>query len=361
MPDPDQLPNASKGGQVRAERLSATDRKAIAQKAAQARWGKKKEGDIPAATHMGTLKIGALELPCAVLEGGQRVVSERGLLGALGVQFGGTLNTARKDDEGDSLLPLYIGFRNLRPYIPKELVEALSTPIHYYGNAVSEHGNKLSYQANGVHAELIPQICEVWLQARDAGVLRSAQKRVAGNADILMRGLARIGIVALVDEATGYQADRARDALAKILEEFIAKELQPYVRTFPLDYYKELFRLKGIPFDGTLKGPRYIANLTNNIIYLRLAPGVLDELKKVNPSTNGRRKYKNFQWLTTSSGYPKLMNHISAVVALMKVAPDYDTFIAMLDKALPKQEFYPLFDGYQDNFKVVVLDNEDEA
>lgn len=356
--------NASKGGKARAERLSTVDRKAIAQKAAQARWGHKRDASgIQAATHMGTLKVGALELPCAVLEGGQRVISERGLTSALSIQRGGQLNASRKDDGGDSVLPLYLGQKNLRPFITDELASTLSQPIKYISNATNEHGNKLPYQANGVPAELIPRICEVWLQARDAGALRANQRKIAAAADILIRGLAHVGIVALVDEATGYQQDRARDALAKILEEFIAKELRPYVKTFPPEYYKELFRLRGLSFDGTLKSPqpRYIGTLTNNIVYSRLAPGVLEELKQVNPSVKGQRKHKHFQWLTENIGYPKLMNHLSAVIALMKVSSDYDGFINLLDKALPKQEFYPLFDGYQDHFAVVYVDGQEET
>lgn len=363
MGESEKVLNASKGGQARAERLSAQDRKAIAQKAAQARWGKAAGVNSPSATHMGTLKIGSLELPCAVLEGGQRVISERGLLGALGIRFGGALNAARKDGDGDSLLPLYIGFRNLRPYVSDDLAKLLATPVKYVSNATNEHGSKLPYQANGVPAELIPQICEVWLQARDAGVLRLSQQKVAAAADILMRGLARVGIVALVDEATGYQRDRARDALAQILEEFIAKELRPYVKTFPPEYYKELFRLRGLPFDGTLKSPqpRYIGTLTNNIVYSRLAPGVLEELKQINPSVKGQRKHKHFQWLTENIGYPKLMNHMSAVIALMKVSSDYESFLGLLDRALPKQEFYPLFDGYQDSFAVVDVPGDEKG
>ncbi len=102
--------------------------------------------------------------------------------------------------------------------------------------------------ANGIDARNLSKVCNVWLKARDAGnVLTKPQERIAIAADILVRGFAETGIVALVDEATGYQDVRAKDALAKILEAFIAKELRKWVSTFPLDYYKELFRLRGWP------------------------------------------------------------------------------------------------------------------
>ena len=47
----------------------------------------------------------------------------------------------------------------------------------------------------------------------------------------------------IVDEATGYQYDRARDALSTILEEFIAKELAQWVKTFPDEFYKKMYDL----------------------------------------------------------------------------------------------------------------------
>ena len=97
-------------------------------------------------------------------------------------------------------------------------------------------------------------------------------------------GLARVGIIALVDEATGYQRDRAKDSLARTLEACIAKELQPYLPTFPADFYQEMFRLRGMDYpNDTVQRPRSFGVLTKDIVYDRLAPGVLEELKKVNP------------------------------------------------------------------------------
>jgi hypothetical protein len=94
-----------------------------------------------------------------------------------------------------------------------------------------------------------------------------------------MRGFARVGIDALVDEATGFQEVRVKDALAKILERFVAKEIQNYVKLFPLGYYKGLCRLKGIPFVENLQLPWYFGHLTNNVVYGRLAPAALYALR----------------------------------------------------------------------------------
>jgi hypothetical protein len=107
-------------------------------------------------------------------------------------------------------------------------------------------------------------------------------------------------IIALVDEATGFQRDRAKDALARILEAFIAKELQPWIRTFPTEFYQEIFRLRGLEYPtDSVQRPQYFGILTNDVVYKRLAPGVLEELKKVTPKNEaGRPMGKYFQMLT---------------------------------------------------------------
>ena len=136
-----------------------------------------------------------------------------------------------------------------------------------------------------------------------------------------MRGLAEVGIVALVDEATGYQKDRAKDALAKILEAFVAKELQPYLVTFPADYYEQLFRLYGLRFppEGNKSWrPAFFGHITNEVVYSRLAPDLLPELKKL--ASKAERKAKLHQWLTQDIGHPKLREHLSSIVTIMKLS-----------------------------------------
>ncbi|MEX0856245.1 MAG: P63C domain-containing protein, partial [Gemmatimonadota bacterium] len=179
---------------------------------------------------------------------------------------------------------------------------------------------------------------EVWLDARQEGVLGPTQEQIAAKADILLRGLAHVGIIALVDEATGFQAVRARDALAKILEAFVTEALQKWVRTFPPAFYEELFRLRGLEYPPKgMKMPQYFGHLTNNIVYDRIAPGVKAELKRVTPrDETGRHKDKLFQRLTEDVGHPRLREHLASVIALMRVSPDYETFDAHLNKALPK-------------------------
>ncbi len=147
-----------------------------------------------------------------------------------------------------------------------------------------------------------------------------------------------MGIIALVDEATGYQEIRTHNALSKILEAFIDKELNAWISTFPPDFYREMFRLRGLNFDsGSVKRPQYFGHLTNNVVYQRLAPGVLDELRVITPKdAKGNRKHRFFQRLTTNVGYPKLREHLGSVTTLMKLSESWEDFMDKLDRIHPR-------------------------
>jgi hypothetical protein len=217
----------------------------------------------------------------------------------------------------------------LEPFLTPEILEKAQPVAFRLPNGL---------QAKGYRAELLPEVCEIYLKARDANTLAANQRAVAKQAEILMRGLATVGIIALVDEATHYQELRAKDALDRILEAFVAKELQAWVRTFPNDYYREMFRLRDLEFPrDPVARPQYFGHLTNDIVYKRLAPGVLDELKRVTlRSDDGRPRHKLFQRLTSNLGYPKLREHLGSVVTLMKLSENWQDFENKIDRIHPR-------------------------
>jgi hypothetical protein len=319
----DEATGRAKGGVARADALSSDQRTEIAKKAAAARWAP----DIPQATHTGTLNIGGADIPCAVLPDGTRLLTQAGFLGALGRS---TKPKGRSQQVADGLPP-FLSTISLKPLITQDIIDT-TVPVIFR----TESGAR----AQGYKAELLPKVCNLFLSARDQGLLTAQQQDIATKCDILVRGLAEVGIIALVDEVTGFQRDRAADSLSKILEAFIARELQPWLKTFPSDFYQEMFRLRGMQYpNDTVQRPRYFGLFTNDIVYDRLAPGVLDELRKVNPKgETGRRKHKNFQWLTNNVGYPKLREHLGSVVAIMKLSSDWYDFRAKLDKLHPRYE-----------------------
>jgi hypothetical protein len=121
------------------------------------------------------------------------------------------------------------------------------------------------------------------------------------------------------------------------------------VATFPPKFYREMFRLRGLTFDGSAKRPRFIGKLTNDLVYTRLAPGVLEELKKKNPAVGekGRRKSKHHQWLTGDIGHPALREHLEAVSTLMMAADTWEQFYKMLNRTKPVYRGPTLFDDVE--------------
>jgi hypothetical protein len=324
-------------GLARAASLTPERRKEIAKRAAITRWA----GPVSNATHGSPdhpLRLGDIEIPCYVLDDERRVLQQTSLIGALNMSHGGSYSM------GGDRLAKFAAQGRLKEFVSNELLKRTENPIRFR----TPQGG-LAY---GYEATILADLCDAILAARRAGKLQKQQTHIADRAEILVRGFARTGIIALVDEVTGYQRDRAKDALAKILEDFIAKELQAYVSTFPLDYYQEIFRLRGLDYPhDSVKRPQYFGVITNDIVYKRLAPGVLEELKRVTPKLeSGRLKDKLFQRLTQNKGYPKLREHLGAVVTMMQLSSNWHDFMAKLDRLRPRLDIARLGQSKQLSF-----------
>jgi len=337
---------ASRGGKARAEKLSPERRKEIARMGAQARprLSEAEKDALPAAAHRGSLKItDDLILPCAVLSDGTRVITETAVARQLGRGLGGkTHRLAARSGDGPPL-PAYLT-TTLERYVPDSLRIALNNPISY-----RDRGGV----RRAVNAALLPEICEVWLRARDADTLQPSQEPIARRAEALMRALSRIGVIALVDEATGYQAVRDRDELHKILAAYVHDEFLPWSRRFPEEYYRELFRLRGWAYNPpSLKRPQLVGKLTNELIYRKLPGGVLDDLRRKNPVVqDGRRRYKHHQFLTSDVGNPHLEKQVTAVTTLMRVSPTWSRFKKLFGKAFSNQPRLPGMEDEDDDFE----------
>lgn len=337
MFESEEQPIGSKGGRARAEKLSPEQRSAIAAEAAKRRWQNQVEPtpDMPRVLegYSNVLNLDGTKLPCAVIEGPdgiQRVLSETGITQAiLGTRSGASKRLKKAAQDGGALLPLFIAPRQLNEFITNELLEGPLKPIDYVD------GGRV---VRGYDASILVAVCGVWLKARAEGKLQKQQLAKAQQAESLTLALADLGIVALIDEATGYQDDRARDALAKIFSTFLAKERQKWALTFPLDFYREIYRLRGWKFEPwNTKRPSVVASWTDDFVYDRLAPGLTEELRMKNPvADSGRRSHKHHQWFNTDKGHPKLKEHIAGVIALLRAAENWETFKRGLNRAYPK-------------------------
>lgn len=320
----------SLGGKARAEKLPKDTRSAIASAAAKARWTKESAtGELPKATHQGELTIGDIVIPCAVLEDGRRVVSEHGVTTALGSRSGASKRIKKSaEDEGLSL-PIFLAPSQLKDHITNELLEGPLQPVVY------KNGRR---RVIGYNAEVLPAACDIWLRAREAGTLQKQQLTRAQNAEILMRGLAKVGIVALIDEATGYQYERDRNELHNLLAVYLSEERLAWAKRFPDEFYRQIYRLKKWPWPNGVKRTPLLGKITNKIVYERLPHGVLKELQNKNPikQETGKRKWKHHQFLSEDIGQPDLRDHLLQLIAIMRISSTWHTFESHLKKAFPK-------------------------
>lgn len=321
--------NTSKslGGIARANALTAEEHHNIAKQEAIARWGLK-------ATHTGELSIGNIILLCHVLENGERVISGNAIQKSLGFP---------KNASGNAIIK-FIDSR-LTPYLAEETLQKIQNPIKFMrigsGGSVPE--------TNGYDASVLIDICDAIISAKKDNKLTPSQETQADYAEMIIRSVAKVGLVALIDEATGYQEIRDKKALQAILDKYLAKELAVWAKRFPDEFYKEIFRLKGWDFrpESVLR-PSVVGRYTIDLVYERLAPGLLKELEQLNPKNDkGNRKNKHHQWLSSDVGHPALSQHIHAIIGFMRACDNWQQLLTLVDRAYPKKgsQIQMLFDN----------------
>jgi hypothetical protein len=319
------------GGVARAKKLSSEQLSEIGRKGASARWSTKIRTPKTLTAAYGSsdrpLRIGEIEIPCYVLPNGMRVISQTGVWKSLDMSSAGL-----GQNSGDRLVN-FVNSATVGPFASDELRRLASNPIRF----------KTPNQApaNGYDATILPELCEAILRARLNEALGFEQKHIAKQAEILLMGFGKIGIIALIDEITGYQEIRDRDALQAILREYISDELARWVRTFPMDFFKEIYRLKGWNWNNG-RMPPYVGRYVKDLVYGRLAPGVLEELERLNPpNENGIRKRRHHQFLTREVGHPALLKHLDQITWLARGCKDWHDYVNLVNVHFPRVNVIP--------------------
>jgi hypothetical protein len=275
------------------------------------------------ATHQGELKLGETILDVAVLENGQRIITQSAVFKAFGRNPRGNARVIG--------IPSFMDAKNLQPFINEELMQVISKV---------EYLDIDSKKRSGFDASIIPLVCDLYLEVRKQGkITDQKQAKTADQAEMLIRSLAKVGIIALVDEATGYQYERERFELQKILSLYIAEEILKWQLTFTDEFYKEVFRLWGLPFiPKYIKNkPSFIGKLTTKYIYEQLPKGVLQKIKDNTPKTEkGNWKYKFHQSLSPEVGREHLKKQITEVTTLMSVSSNKSEFDKLFKKKYNK-------------------------
>jgi hypothetical protein len=308
------LLGASKGGHARANVLTSKERSEIARRAGEARWGKAKTPPKGGATNkpdssapdlampfslfQGSLDLGDVSFECHVLNDHRRVLTQAAVV---------RLMTGGRDS-GD--LNRY--FRAL-PTLDRSIVDGRTIQFKIPGNP---------QVANGFEAVVLVEICEAYLKAQDEGMLKPNQEHLAKKAGIVIRACAKVGIIALIDEATGYQDVRRKRALQLKLQAFIAEDMQEWAKTFPDEFWYELARLENTrysPRHRPLRWGKYVMAF----VYDSIDGDVGRELRRINP--NPRRGRNHHQWLQ-DFGKDKVHDQLERVIAVMKTCDDMDQF-----------------------------------
>jgi hypothetical protein len=294
----------------------------------------KNKTSLPKALYNGEVDLNGFKITSAVLDDGRRIFSERSLANAFGIKGGGAYWQRKREAKSEgTFLPEYLSAKYLQQFISDELREKFESAILYTSTGGQE--------SNGIDATVLADICDVYITAKNNGVNNSKFLVVADNAYIMLKAFAKVGIVALIDEATGYQDVRMKNELNKIfLQELLLERAKRYEVTFPLELYKQWFRLNNWEWriENAQKRPGVIGTWTNQFVYDRIAPGLLQELARRNPKNEkGYRDHKHFQFLTDEVGEPKLREFFGGLVALAKASSSWRKYVEMINTVYPKQ------------------------
>lgn len=253
-----------------------------------------KKTQFPRADFAGVLLVGNSELPCYVLSDGRRVFSTSGMLKSL------DFNPKANADE-------VFKAKDIKPFLPEDNWAIV--------NFITDKGKK----AKGYDVELFMELCHAFSEALEAGALTNQRNiDAAHKANAIIRACSKIGIIALVDEATGYQYYRAEDALQFKLKLYLSEEMRGWEKTFPDDLWKEFARLTHWGGEPTKNRPRHWGYLVMELIYRSLDPDVARYLKENKPEPKKGQNYH--QWFNEDYGASKLREHINRIIGMAQAS-----------------------------------------
>jgi hypothetical protein len=310
----EEITGRAKGAIALAESMTPEQRKARASKAATARWENRdgklvrvSEHKLPTAIYKGVLPLMGKDIPCYVLDTSQRVIGRTAYTESLtGIKGGGDLEK-------------YLGVSALKPFINSKML--LEGMVSFSLPEVEG----LERNVKGLPADLAIEVWRGFVSALEASVtsetvkLTTRQKEMALRASFLLGACAKVGLDALIDEATGYQYDRAADALRVKLKAYLSDEMRDWEKTFPDELWQEFGRLTNWKGSVTHR-PKYWGHLVTELVYTYLDPDVCKWLKENKPRPEKGRNWH--QWLSEQYGLRKLFQHIYTLIGVSKTLPD---------------------------------------
>lgn len=320
----------AKGGVARAKKLTPEKRSEIARQGGLARWHRP-EGGIPEAIYEGTLDLGA-ELDCFVLKDRRRIFHKRHMADAIGLT-----------SQGGNVFLRTINSKGLGSLITDDLRERLSNPIVFK----TKHGSI----AHGYEGADLIDVCDAIWEAKKQGKLSPRQYLIGVQAEIILRSAAKIGIIALIDEATGYTKDKGKEEYRSLWKEYVRDEAKKYEAEFPDQLFEMIYKLYHLPRKHKNKNPQFFGHFIRKYIYTPLANSngaILEIIDEKNPVVyqKGGRKYKIFSFLE-EIGMSALRAQIWQVIGIGNATRSKESFDKAFAKAFPESGHQ--FDLFDDN------------
>lgn len=334
--DDEQTPQ-SLGGDARAAKLSKEERREIAKRAAIERWAKVKNSSrLPEAESDGILWIGDVALDVYRLDDERRVISKKAMATALGLK-----------SEGGNAFMRTMSRKGIRSAFDDKLIHKIENPIYFK----PLKGDL----ADGYDVEDLIELCDALIEARNRNKLHSSQEFLGRQAEIIVRSAAKVGIIALVDEAVGY-VDKRKDEYRQLFDKFISKEFRQWEQEFPDSFFDMIYRLYGLKRQNpdSNRHPQFFGHFIRRYVYFPLAHSrgaILEKLEEKNPVVyeNGGRRHKFFQYLTDQIGMNAFRQHLWKTVGIGEGAKDKASFERSFYRAFPQAiPIYHQWDMFED-------------
>ena len=107
--------------------------------------------------------------------------------------------------EGGNAFMRTVTRKGIRSVIDENLWAKIENPI-VFKPLISDLGH-------GYDADVLVDVCKAVIRAAEKDKLTTSQDPLVAQARILLQAFAKVGVAALIDEATGYQKIRSPDAL----------------------------------------------------------------------------------------------------------------------------------------------------
>lgn len=312
------------GGKARAAKLTKEERSLIAKNAAKERWAKiKDKRRIPEAESDGILMIGDIPLDVYRLDNEKRVISKKAMAAALGLK-----------SEGGNAFMRTMSRKGIRSVFSVNHIKIIDNPIFFK----PLKGDL----ADGYDVEDLIEICDALIEARNMGKLHSSQAFLGRQAEIIVRSAAKVGIIALVDEAVGY-VDKRKDEYRQLFDKFIRKEFRQWDQEFPDSFFDLLYRLYGLKRQNpdSNRHPQFFGHFVRRFIYFPLANSrgaILEKLDEKNPVVyaGGGRRVRFFQYLTDEIGMNVFRQHLWKTIGIGEASKDRSSFERSFYRAFPQ-------------------------